>query len=203
MIKVRSFAGCLFGIRPRYGLGSAAAAALAALFLISSPSLASQRIDFSESISTCLTPAEIWREFSLAMSNSSQSRIWPDSESRVSGQGMFEAATIEVTYGTGFWAPTYSYILQNVRPGFEFTYMAKQDHPFRGGARVSLHSIEGTSLDRQNRYLRTRLDWIGSYEVPSNSNRARRFFERFSPRFFADLRARIRSMEQNSCLPKL
>jgi hypothetical protein len=82
---------------------------------------------------------------------------------------------IRVTYGSGWFAPTYGYLLSEVTYGVSMTYQADSEHPFVGGATISMLQTEsGTTV----------LDWSGNYR---NANAFQRnYFRRFASQFLQD-----------------
>ena len=163
------------------------------VFLIGIGAWADEKIipvEFENTIETCMPAKDLWTELSKAMSSSEGNWLWPRRRSSVIGEGVFEGSQVEVTYRSFLFSPTYSYRLENVEPGVGFDYVADQtNHPFEGGARVE--AIDKGSL-RQ-------LIWEGLYLTKESDWIARRFFENYTPKFFADLEKNIRNKEPTLC----
>jgi hypothetical protein len=157
------------------------------LFLISPSGFTNDKlkIEFSKVITTCLTAEFIWEDFTKALVNSNDRQIWPNQHSDVLGDGLFENGKIAVTYKSSLSDFTYSYYIRNVKPGFSFEYIADENHPFEGGAKISIQSTE---------QFRT-LSWIGSYDVIKSDWLKQLFFRHFTVKFFASLERRILSLE--------
>ncbi len=147
------------------------------------------KIDFFKVITTCLTAELIWEDFTRALVNSNDSQIWPNQQSEVHGYGLYENSKIAVTYKSSLTTFTYSYYINNVKPGFSFEYVADENHPFEGGAMINILSTE---------QFRT-LSWIGSYEVSKSDRLKQLFFRRFTVNFFASLERRILNLEKLNC----
>jgi hypothetical protein len=146
-------------------------------------------LSFGTQLNTCLSAGLIWSEFAQAMIQSDRSRLWPDELSSVrGGQGLTEGARIDVTYHTRWWGFTYGYVLSDVVVDQGFVYTADGNHPFEGGARIDIQS-----LDAETRQL----SWYGEYKVAAEDRRRQEFFKDFSERFFVALESRVRAMEQS------
>jgi hypothetical protein len=158
-----------------------------------SPQVAADRtrMPFSAVIDSCLPSSLLWSDLSSALADSSTSRIWPNQSSQVSGVAQL-GAEIRVTYGTGWFAPTYRYQLAAFEPNRGFVYRASSSHPFIGGARVEVVSDPAPGV-------RSRLSWDGVYDMLTRDRRARRFFAEFAPEFFQSLESNIRALETTAC----
>lgn len=161
------------------------------LSAISSTGLSNEKLemDFSKEITTCLSSELIWQEFAVALVNSNESQIWPNQRSEVHGLGLYEDSKIAVTYKSTFTTTTYSYYIKNVNPGISFSYLADENHPFVGGAKIHIQSTE---------QLRT-LSWVGSYDVSKSDRLKQMFFRRFIVQFFDSLEQRILDLEKLNC----
>jgi hypothetical protein len=148
----------------------------------------SEPIEFEHQVETCVESELIWQALETAMISSKQSWLWPDDASQVKGEGLHQDAKIRVTYGSGWFAPTYGYLLSEVTYGVSMTYQADSEHPFVGGATISMLQTEsGTTV----------LDWSGNYR---NANAFQRnYFRRFASQFFARLDENIQLAEPSLC----
>jgi hypothetical protein len=99
-------------------------------------------------------------------------------------------AVISVTYGSGWFAPTYTYDLTEFGAG-AFRYEARADHPFVGGGRVSVAPLANG--------CGSVLKWDGLYMIDVNDDRGRRYFKSFSADFFAALDRNLRKFEAANC----
>jgi len=148
-------------------------------------------VEFSNETQTCISKRALWAALETVMSGSSDSWLWPEAKSSILGEGLFENATIDVTYHAGWFAPTYTYVLEDVIPLETFTYKALQtNHPFGGGATISLSTVEEMTL----------LKWKGLYLTGSNDWFRRNYFKRFSVDFFESLEKKIKDKEKVFCL---
>ena len=144
-------------------------------------------IDFSHQVATCISADLIWAELREVMVNSEESWLWPHEESLVEGRGLSNGSRIEVTYGTGWFSPTYGYVLEDVIEGQSLTYLADSEHPFDGGATISL----------EKRLDVTVIDWQGVYRNASSWQR--NYFNRFARRFFDRLDEKVKIAEPELC----
>ncbi len=147
-------------------------------------------VEFNHTVETCLSAQSLWSHFDLALTNSKGSRLWPTKSSKVQGSGVSEEAIINVTYKAGLFSPTYSYRVSNISPLETFTYSAvPEDHPFEGGAQIDI-------IDH-GEYRE--LVWDGLYQTPANARRHRRFFKKYSAKFFKQLNDNIGQLETVEC----
>jgi hypothetical protein len=164
----------------------------AVLVVIASPlAQAEERLPlkFDHQVQTCASAESVWADFQLALVDSSQAQIWPSDLSKVEGEAKL-GAKIYVTYGNGWFAPTYSYEL--VEYGDQaFRYEAREDHPFIGGARVSVESLPDGSGSI--------LKWDGLYLIKESDARGRNYFNSFSRDFFARLDQNLKAFEETKC----
>jgi len=148
-------------------------------------------LKFDHEVRSCASQDQIWDDLQRALVDSSDSEIWPSELSSVEGRAEL-GAVIYVTYGDGWFAPTYSYELQEFSLG-AFRYVAREDHPFIGGARVTVEPLEDG--------LGSVLKWDGLYWLKKTDHRGRRFFNSFSTNFFAQLNQNLKSFESKICNP--
>jgi hypothetical protein len=158
-------------------------------FLIFSSSLSAHTINFQEQISTCLSTEVLWEQFQLSFQDSRDSLLWPNSSSLVSGEGLHDDARIRVRYQFGPLRSNYSYQLESVMDLQHFTYRALEDHPFIGGASVSLQESGDQVL----------VVWSGEYLTRRRDTLRRMAFERFEKNFFQALRLNIKKLERRYC----
>ncbi|MFN7728321.1 MAG: hypothetical protein ACK5P7_04120 [Bdellovibrio sp.] len=164
---------------------------LALCVLISGQVFAQERVPlkFDHQVQSCARHDLIWTDLERALVDSEDSKIWPSQLSSVTGRAQL-GAVISVTYGNGWFAPTYTYNLTEYGTGV-FRYEARADHPFVGGARVSvLPSADGRG---------SILKWDGLYLIEANDERGRRYFKSFSANFFAALDSNLKLFESDSC----
>jgi hypothetical protein len=159
------------------------------LFLIFSSSLSAHTISFEEQISTCVSREVLWEQFQLSFEDSRDSLLWPNSSSSVFGEGLHDDARIMVSYQFGLFRSNYSYQLESVLDLEQFYYRALGDHPFSGGASVSL-------IDSNDQVL---LVWRGEYLTRQRDFLRRIAFERFEKSFFQALRSNIKKLEIYYC----
>ena len=132
-------------------------------------------IQFENEITTCLTKRSLWIELERSMYTSKDSWLWPNDYSTVDGEGLFSDSLIKVTYDTGLFSPTYSYKLENVVDLETMTYTAvEDDHPFKGGATLTLSETSEATVFK----------WTGLYLTRPVDFLQRQFFKRFSKNFF-------------------
>ncbi len=146
-------------------------------------------LKFDHQVQSCARPDLIWSDLERALVDSENSKIWPSQLSSVTGRAEL-GAVISVTYGSGWFAPTYTYDLTEFGAGV-FRYEARADHPFVGGARVSVTpSASGRG---------SILKWDGLYMIDVNDDRGRRYFKSFSADFFTALDRNLRQFEAQHC----
>jgi hypothetical protein len=146
-------------------------------------------LKFDHQIQSCASADSIWADFQLALVDSTQALIWPSDLSKVEGAAEL-GAKIYVTYGNGWFAPTYSYELTEYG-GQAFRYEARDNHPFVGGARVSVEPLPDGSGSV--------LKWDGLYLIKKSDSRGRNYFNSFSRDFFAQLDQNLREFEKANC----
>lgn len=169
--------------------GGLIAAVLVALISPSTRAEARLPLKFDHQVETCASAESVWADFELALVDSTQARIWPSDLSKVEGEAKL-GAKIYVTYGNGWFAPTYSYELTEFG-GQAFRYEARDDHPFIGGAKVSVESLPDGSGSV--------LKWDGHYLIKESDERGRNYFNSFRRDFFAKLDQNLREFEKNNC----
>ena len=146
-------------------------------------------IQFENEITTCLTKRVLWIELERAMFTSEETWLWPNDYSLVNGEGLFTDSLIRVTYDTGLFSPTYSYNLEDIIDLQTMTYTAVEgDHPFKGGATLTLSEVTSGTLFK----------WTGLYLTRPVDFIQRQFFKRFSKNFFEKLNSNIRNEEIES-----
>ncbi len=146
-------------------------------------------LKFDHQVQTCASAESVWADFQLALVDSSQAQIWPSDLSKVEGEAKL-GAKIYVTYGNGWFAPTYSYELIEYG-GQAFRYEAREDHPFIGGARVSVESLPDGSGSI--------LKWDGLYLIKESDARGRNYFNSFRRDFFEQLDQNLKTFEKTNC----
>ncbi len=146
-----------------------------------------EKLIFQHEIITCVPTQNIWDEFVVALQESERSTIWPSELSSVKGTAALNAE-LRVTYGSGWFSPTYRYLLTLFSPGI-FRYEATGNHPFQGGATVTVSVFEN----------QTRIYWDGLYHVARGDSFAKRYFSDFSPKFFRSLDERVQILEERFC----
>lgn len=153
------------------------------LFSFVSLEIEGKTIYFGKQIKTSFEPQVLWDEFDLALKESSQSWLWPKS-STVKGEGLKNGEPIQVTYQFVLANPSYRYLLEVNPEEFRFRYfVADEDHPFSGGATITILPVEGGSL----------LIWKGEYNTEDSGALSRLVFQRFEKRFFKELKENLRA----------
>lgn len=137
-------------------------------------------LHFSRDIEVPMPARDLWRLLREALRDSAASPVWPHSLSRLRlGR---DGETLEATYIVGPLHRTVHYRLIDVREGESFSYEALADHPFEGGATVSVVALDGASV----------LHWEGTYSFPVTGLVPALFFRLgYRDRFFAALEARL------------
>lgn len=150
--------------------------------LLLSFSIHAEVIYFDHEIKSPATAESLWNGFDRALTDSTNSSLWPSSSSVV-GEGLVDGSVIEVTYSMGLFNPTYLYRLSVNSQMRRFSYTTfTGEHPFVGGATIEIKALDdGGSL----------VSWRGSYDTSEGGFFARRAFSNFERRFFRELRTHL------------
>lgn len=145
-------------------------------------------IRFHREIKTNLQPDTLWHYIEMAFVNSTESPLWPNNLEEIHSDGLKKNATITVTYKTPFTNSRFTYSIPTYEQGNNFSYQANPDHPLEGGGKVELIPIENGTL----------LRWSGEYTYEGFSVAALFIKLYFEKRFFRQLEANIRKLENGS-----
>jgi hypothetical protein len=158
---------------------------MTASFFMLQASAFAEVLPFQKEIKSCLSANYIWQDLANTLKDSTPSKIWPNNLSRMRGSGLINGSEVKVSYRTFFGWTVYPYEVRHQAPETAFDYLARGNHPFKGGARVTVTSKEGATL----------LLWQGSYFIPKDKSFERSFFVNYTKDFFAALERNIRTVE--------
>lgn len=140
-------------------------------------------------VETSISKQELWDTLETAMNDSTQSWLWPNQLSNVSGEGIKSNAEIIVNYKLSFAIQAYTYSLTRIKNLETFRYQAVAGkHPFKGGATISIQE-DSTNNKRI-------LSWKGSYKTKPFQYIQRLVFDRYQKRFFEQLEKNMRAQER-------
>lgn len=125
----------------------------------------------------------MYRELVAAFEHRGISKLWPEDACAIHNPGGEVEVGRELWVDYYFWGSTtrLPYRITALEPGFRLSYAARGEHPFEGGATISLHPhAQGTELV-----------WEGSYN-PKGFSVAPFFFRWvFEDKFFGRLKANL------------